>query len=68
MSTIWNNTFNLSFKIQTQLVKKKHLGQFQDFAILVFNKVRKATRFTNHKSGIDDGEMSSHDLDNAPEM
>jgi hypothetical protein len=43
------------------------LGQFQDFAILVINKVRKTTRLANHKSGIGDGEMSSHDLDNAPE-
>jgi hypothetical protein len=47
--------------------QEKHLGQFQDFAILEFNKARKTTRFTNNKSGIDDGEMSSHDLDNAPE-
>jgi hypothetical protein len=67
MGTIWNITFNLSFKIQALLVKKNIWASSKNFAILVFNKVRKTTRLTNHKSGIDDGEMSSHDLDNAPE-
>jgi hypothetical protein len=57
----------LSFKIQTLLVKKNIWASSKDFAILVFNKVRKTTRFTNHRSGIDDGEMNSHDLDNALE-